>query len=103
MVAAQRITTSGLVNGKPVITFRVNWYAGKDIDQDWILRENGWRLLLEGDTPIDIGITFPVSPEQISPAMAGLTAFRVLNAVPSSAPRSRASAPRPSFRTSCRS
>ena len=81
-ITAQRITTSGLVNGKPRISFRLNWYCGKDIDQDWNLRENGWRLLLEGDTPIDIGITFPVSPEKISPAMAGLTAFRVLNAVP---------------------
>jgi hypothetical protein len=81
-VAAMRVTISGMKDGKPLITFRVNWYTTKDLDADWNLRENGWRLLVEGDTPIDINVTFPVSGEKLSPAMAGLTAFRVLNAVP---------------------
>lgn len=81
-VGAQRITTAGIVDGKAVILFRVNWYATTDIDQDWQLRENGWRARIDGDTPINIDITFPVTPEQMSPAMAGLTAYRVVNAVP---------------------
>jgi 4-hydroxy-tetrahydrodipicolinate reductase len=82
-VAAQRITISGMLNGKPIIRFRVNWYVMKDIDAaDWNLRESGWRLLVEGETPIEINITYPVSPEQYSPAMAGLTAYSVINAVP---------------------
>ena len=81
-MAAQRITVSGMLNGKPIIRFRVNWYVTLDIDQDWKLRESGWRLLVEGETPIEINITYPVSKEQYSPAMAGLTAYSVINAVP---------------------
>jgi hypothetical protein len=81
-VAAQRVTVSGLRNGKPLIRFRINWYCIKNVDQDWDLRSSGWRLLIEGETPIDINITFPVSGEKLPPAMAGLTAYRVINAVP---------------------
>lgn len=83
-LAAQRVTVAGLRGGKPIIRFRVNWYTTKDIDQDWDLRPNGWRMLVEGDTPVDINITFPlaVSDPQFSPAMAGITAYRVVNAAP---------------------
>jgi 4-hydroxy-tetrahydrodipicolinate reductase len=82
-IAAQRITVSGMLNGKPIIRYRLNWYTTHDIDrQDWDLRRSGWRLLLEGDTPVEIIVTFPVSGEKLSPAMAGITAYRVVNAVP---------------------
>jgi 2,4-diaminopentanoate dehydrogenase len=81
-LAAQRVTIAGLHDGKRRILFRVNWYCTKEIDQDWDLRPNGWRLVTEGDTPIDINVTFPVHGEKLSPAMAGITAYRVVNAVP---------------------
>jgi hypothetical protein len=81
-IAAQRITISGMHDGKAIIRFRINWYCAKDVDKGWDLRENGWRLLIEGETPIDINVTFPVTAEKLSPAMAGLTAYRVINAVP---------------------
>lgn len=81
-VAAMRITVEGIKNGKPIIRYRLNWYANRNIDQDWDLRESGWRLLMEGENPIEMIITFPVSPENYSPAMAGNTGFRVLNAIP---------------------
>lgn len=83
-LAAQRVTIAGIRGGKPVIRFRVNWYTTTDIDQDWDLRENGWRLLIEGDTPLEINVRFPlaVSDPQFSPAMAGITAFSVVNTVP---------------------
>ena len=81
-LAAQRVTIAGMSGGKPRIVFRINWYITKAVDRDWDLRPNGWRLLLEGDTPMDINVTFPVTGEQISPAMAGITAYRVVNAVP---------------------
>jgi len=83
-LAAQRVTVAALKDGKPIIRFRVNWYTTKAIDQDWDLRPNGWRLVVEGETPIDINITFPlaVTDPQFSPAMAGITAYRVVNAAP---------------------
>lgn len=60
----------------------MNWYCTTEIDKDWNLRDSGWRLLVEGDTPIEINVTYPVSAEQYSSAMAGLTAYRVVNTVP---------------------
>ena len=81
-VAAQRITVAGMRKGQPLIRFRLNWYCSTDIDEDWELRESGWRMLVEGDVPLDVHITFPVAPEEYSPAMAAMTANRALNAVP---------------------
>jgi 2,4-diaminopentanoate dehydrogenase len=81
-VAAQRITVSGLRNGKPIIRYRLNWYCTTDVDQDWELRRSGWRARIDGETPIDVSVTFPVAGDQVSPAMAGITAYRVINAVP---------------------
>jgi hypothetical protein len=81
-VAAQRISVLGMRNGKPIIRYRINWYCTTDIDEDWDLRRSGWRLLIEGETPIDVNVTFPVAADQVSPAMAAITAYRVINAVP---------------------
>jgi 2,4-diaminopentanoate dehydrogenase len=81
-VAAQRITISGMRGGKPVLRFRANWYCSRDIDRpDWELRESGWRIKVEGDTPLDVGITFPVAPEDYAAFTPGLTAHRAVNAV----------------------
>lgn len=81
-VAAQRVTVSGIRAGKPIIRYRVNWYCTTEIDRDWELRGNGWRALIEGETPIDVSVSFPVPKERMSPAMAALTAYRVINSVP---------------------
>jgi 4-hydroxy-tetrahydrodipicolinate reductase len=81
-VAAQRITICGMLKGKPIIRYRLNWYCTTDVDEDWNLRRSGWQVVIEGETPIDISVSFPVAPAQVSAAMAGLTAYRVINAVP---------------------
>jgi 4-hydroxy-tetrahydrodipicolinate reductase len=83
-LAAQRITIAGMRGGKPVIRFRVNWYTTLDIDHDLKLRDNGWLLVVEGDTPVEIDVRFPmaVTDPQFSPAMAGITAYSVVNTVP---------------------
>lgn len=81
-VAAQRITVAGVRGDKPIVRFRLNWYCTTDIDQSWDLRPSGWRVLVEGETPLEVNITFPLAPDQVSPAMAGITAYRVINAIP---------------------
>ena len=81
-VAAQRITVAGMRQGRPLVRFRLNWYCSTDVDPDWELRESGWRVRVEGSTPIDLSITYPVSGDEYSAAMAGLTAYRAVNAVP---------------------
>jgi hypothetical protein len=81
-VAAQRITISGIKDGKPRLRFRANWYCSTDIeDTDWQLRESGWRVRVEGDTPLDVNITFPVAPEDYAAFTPGLTGHRAVNAV----------------------
>jgi hypothetical protein len=81
-VAAQRITISGMRGGKAIIRYRLNWYCTPHVDADWDLRRSGWRVLVEGETPIEVNITFPVAGDKVSPAMAAITANRVINAVP---------------------
>ena len=81
-VAAERITVSGMRNGKPVLRFRANWYCSREIDQPgWRLRESGWRVRVEGDTPVEVDIRFPVAPEDYAAFTPGLTAHRAVNAI----------------------
>ena len=63
-----------------------NWYVSSDVDttdgQQWEFRQSGWRVVLEGDCPLDIAITFPVAPENYAEMTPGLTAHRPVNAIP---------------------
>lgn len=82
-VGAMRITITGKQKGKPVLRFRANWYCTADVeDTGWDLRESGWRVLVEGDTPVKVDITYPVTPEEYPLFTPGLTAHRAVNAVP---------------------
>ena len=82
MVAAQRITVAGVRNRKVLMQFRANWYCSRDIDKNWELNENGWRVLVEGDTPLDVKISYPRTSEPFADQMSGLTAHPAVNAVP---------------------
>lgn len=82
-VAAQRITIEGRQDGTARLRFRANWYVSTEIEaSDWNLRESGWRIRIEGDTPMEVNITFPVSPEEYPNVTPGFTAHRAVNAVP---------------------
>ncbi|MDE2301323.1 MAG: dihydrodipicolinate reductase [Sphingomonadales bacterium] len=81
-VGAMRITIEGLHKGKPVLRFRANWYCTDDIAEDWGLRASGWKVRTEGDTPVEVNITFPVSEEDYPRFTPGLTAHRPINAIP---------------------
>ena len=66
-----------------LLRFCANWYCTRDIDRpDWELRESGWRIRVEGDTPLDVHISFPVAPEDYAAFTPGLTAHRAVNAIP---------------------
>jgi 4-hydroxy-tetrahydrodipicolinate reductase len=81
MLAAQRITVAGIHNGKPLLKFRANWYCSRDIDKDWQLKANGWRVLIEGDTPMEVNISYPRSSDSFADQMSGLTAHPAVNAI----------------------
>ncbi|HEX7857758.1 MAG TPA: dihydrodipicolinate reductase [Sphingobium sp.] len=82
-VGGQRHTVTGLHRGRPVLRFRSNWFVTTDLDAAWELRDDGWRVTVEGDTPLDITIRFPIGsdPETRGRIMPNLTAHRPVNAV----------------------
>ena len=81
-VAAQRLTVAGVRAGQPVLRFRATWYCGTDIEPAWDMRETGWRVQVDGDTPLDIDIRFPVPLERWAEVSPGWTAHRAVNAIP---------------------
>jgi 4-hydroxy-tetrahydrodipicolinate reductase len=81
-VAAQRMVVTGTRRGRPLLTFRANWYCATDVEPAWDLRETGWRLQVDGDVPLDVDIRFPVAPEHYASMSPGITAHRAVNTVP---------------------
>lgn len=81
-IGAQRISITGFHAGEPLFVQRLNWYCTREVDGGWDLRETGWRVQVDGDTPLDVSITLPVAPENFAATTPGLTAHRAVNAVP---------------------
>jgi 4-hydroxy-tetrahydrodipicolinate reductase len=81
-IGAQRMQVIGMRDGRPLVTFSANWYLTNDVEPAWDLRETGWHVLVEGDTPLDIDIRFPVPPDEWAATSPGLTAHRPVNAIP---------------------
>ncbi|MFC0686606.1 NAD(P)H-dependent amine dehydrogenase family protein [Novosphingobium clariflavum] len=80
-VAGQRMVTTGLREGRPVLRFRCNWFVTERLEPAWDLRSDGWRVTVEGDTPLDISIGFPIPPAERQATLPNLTAHRPVNAI----------------------
>ena len=85
-VAAMKTTVSGLRGGRPLMSFTSTWFISTDVDTSdglkWEFRTpSGWHVLLQGDCPLDVSISFPVAPENYADMTPGLTAHRPVNAV----------------------
>ena len=80
-VAAQRTTVTGFRNGRPLSSLTAYWFCSDDIDADWKLLPNGWKVTVDGDTPLEVDIKFPVPIERWASTSPGLTAHRAVNAV----------------------
>jgi hypothetical protein len=86
-VAAMKTTVSGFRGGKPLMTFTSTWFVATDVGTSdgaqWEFRTpSGWHVVLQGDCPLDVSISFPVAPENYADMTPGLTAHRPINAVP---------------------
>jgi 4-hydroxy-tetrahydrodipicolinate reductase len=81
-VAAQRMVVNGLRGGKPVLRFRAHWYCTTDLDPAWDVRATGWRIVVDGDAPLDVEMRFPVPLERMGAVTPAYTANRAVNAVP---------------------
>jgi 4-hydroxy-tetrahydrodipicolinate reductase len=80
-VAAQRPIATALRHGKPLLRFQANWYVTTDLEPAWDLRETGWRVQVDGDTPLDLEIRFPVEPARYPQVSPGFTAHPAVNAI----------------------
>lgn len=85
-VAAQRITISGMRDGRELMRFRPTWYCTTDLDftgsdAEWDLHATGWHISIDGDAPLDIEMRFPVPLERMSETAPNYTANRAVNAV----------------------
>ena len=80
-VAAQRMVVTGRRAGEPLLTFRANCYCATDVEPAWDLRGTGWRVVVDGDTPLDVAIGFPVEPERYADTTPNFTANRPVNAI----------------------
>ena len=81
-IAAQRLEVTGTHDGRALLSFSANWYLTPEVEPAWDLRATGWHVVVEGDTPLDVEIHFPVPPEEWAATSPGLTAHRPVNAVP---------------------
>jgi hypothetical protein len=86
-IAATRTTLSGIRGDKPLMSFTSTWFISTDVEtsdgKEWKFRTpSGWHVILEGDCPLDVSISYPVAPENYADMTPGLTAHRPVNAVP---------------------
>lgn len=81
-VAAQQMRVSGMRDGRELLSFTANWYLTKEIDADWDLGHTGWRVVVDGDCPLDVELRFAIPLERMAETTPGYTANRAVNAVP---------------------
>jgi 4-hydroxy-tetrahydrodipicolinate reductase len=81
-VGGQRITVSGHRGDRELVRFRASWYCTTELDVTWDLQDTGWRVVVDGDTPLDVRIQLPIGLDQMAEVSPGLTAHRAVNAVP---------------------
>ena len=66
----------------PLIGFSAHWYCTTAIDADWDLRDTGWRVVVDGDCPLDVELRFAIPLERMAATTPGYTANRAVNSVP---------------------
>ncbi len=86
-VAATKTILSGMRNGKPLMNFTTTWFVSTDVEtsdgDEWqFVSPSGWHILLQGDCPLDVRISFPVEMAHYADMTPGLTAHRPVNAIP---------------------
>lgn len=80
-VGAMRTTIVGTSAGTAAVSFSATWYCTQDIDADWDMLDTGWRVRVDGDTPLKVTVEFPVPLEELGGMTPGLTAHRPVNSV----------------------
>ncbi len=53
-VGGQHYEWTAWVDGRPFMTFRTIWTMGEDIEPRWDTRESCYRIVIEGDPPLEM-------------------------------------------------
>jgi 4-hydroxy-tetrahydrodipicolinate reductase len=80
-VAAQQVRVMGKRGTRTVLQFTATWYCTTDLEPAWDLRPTGWRVVVDGDAPLDVELRFPVPLDRMAEVAPGYTANRAVNAV----------------------
>lgn len=80
-IGAMRTVIAAMKGDDVVLSQTLMWFCCWTIDKDWPLRESGWNVRVDGDVPLNVDITYPVSPEDYPQMTPGLTANPAVNAV----------------------
>jgi 4-hydroxy-tetrahydrodipicolinate reductase len=82
-----KTTLSGMRGGKMLVSFTSTWFVSTNVEtsdgKEWEFRSpSGWHLVMQGDCPLDVSISFPCPLEEYAEMTPGMTANRPVNAVP---------------------
>ena len=80
-IAAQRSTVAAKSGEETRVSFRATWYCTDALEPAWSLGATGWRVTVDGDTPMTIDIGFPITTDQLAVVAPGLTAHPAVNSV----------------------
>ena len=84
-VAAMRTVIAGIHQGAELLRFAATWYVSPDVETDdgkvWSFPEAGWRVAIEGDTPMEISVRYTTPAERYFDMTPNLTAHPPINAI----------------------
>ena len=83
-VAAWRIEVTGTRAGVPLLQIVPTWYISRELEPEWRIpfEGQGWHVVVDGDTPLDVSIRFTWTSESDRGATGYGNASRPVNAVP---------------------
>ena len=61
-VAGQHYEWTGWADGAPLIVFHCFWTMGDDVEPMWDCGDSGYRVVIEGDPPLDMSLGGPARP-----------------------------------------
>ena len=83
-VAGQHYEWTGWSQGAPLITYHFYWKMGdEDLSENWNCGENGYRLVVEGNPPMELNMPQPKSTDGGVRYISLWTAMAGVNAIPS--------------------
>ena len=82
-VAGQHYEWTGWSDGAPLITYHFYWKMGdQDLSENWACGENGYRIVIEGNPPMEVSMPRPKMPDGRVRYISLWTAMAGVNTIP---------------------